>query len=1107
MSPIHSTYQGSQYAKLLADLQRTELDRQGAKILENELEQEYQTVIPLQRNLAEFVWLAQIQGVTRIHPSSPSQGSITPYPSQDILAGLNGQKIPLYYLIQGEKERIHLYIGTTKDNATATSAETVYSMFSSQYPGLELAETEQIALPLNSVPTVSEQELQSIRDDLAECQSIGMITGVPTPKGEEGDRLGTQIDRLIRGLYGTNWTFLVLAEPVEDSLLSTLELAVVEERLRLPQEQGIQEWQQQMGQPVAYHYEELLKFWQQLLEASLYEGGWWVQAYLASPNAATYQRAKGLVKGIFSGDLARLERIRVIDAAGAGLKAASFSPFRTRRGYAAHESPFSAILHQQFKYQTLVSSGQLSALIHLPQQEMPGYYLREVALFDVSSHVPTSVETLQVGEILDRGHPTGNPYRVFIPDLTRHCLLVGITGGGKTNTAFHLLRQLQDQIPSVPFLVIEPAKREYRQMLEMLDRNNRLTVFTVGREGEQAAPFRLNPFEIRPGVSVQTHIDLLKSVFNASFGMWSPLPQVLERAIHEIYTDKGWEPIHSTNDRATLNPSESAQEHPQWHPRAHPTLTDLYLKVAELLPQLGYDKEVTRNIKAALETRINSLRVGAKGMMLDTQVSVPIQCLLQQPTILELEDVGDDDEKAFIIGLILISLYESYRYPDPNLQHQTQQKPKDQESLRHLTVIEEAHRLLARSAATTSDAEAGNLRGKAVETFINMLSEVRAYGEGFLIAEQIPTKLAPDVVKNTALKIMHRIVANDDRAVMGGAMNLDEKQLQQVVSLRKGEAVVHGGGDYGDDHAILVKVPKAKGQKQGIDTDQTVRQGWERFVAQYHLEGVFTSYPTCSALCQPLNPKCVNVRAIAEDPEFTQIFASWIISMIAASSYPQHNPPAEEVVQFYAPVHRSLQKYQQLQHQTSTNGIRCILTHALYHYMDTHARGYGWPYQDAAQFIGLVLPALLETATAYAVQGEDPDVHLSREQSMNLAIGCQQYSEACIQETEPFYGCSSVCSYQQQCVCLYRYNVEPLLNLPSVQDDYQATKLDPQALIASAQRFTSRITQFPESEAEFRVIALCFLIQKTHQNPQLDPTSRRKLIDHCIQAYEQPLGR
>ncbi len=59
-----------------------------------------------------------------------------------------------------------------------------------------------------------------------------------------------------------------------------------------------------------------------------------------------------------------------------------------------------------------------------------------------------------------------------------------------------------------------------------------------------------------------------------------------------------------------------------------------------------------------------------------------------------------------------------------------------------------------------------------VEQFADMLAEVRAYGEGLAIVEQIPTKILPDAVKNTATKVAHRVPSADDREVLAGAMNL-----------------------------------------------------------------------------------------------------------------------------------------------------------------------------------------------------------------------------------------------------------------------------------------------------------------------------------------------
>jgi hypothetical protein len=85
-----------------------------------------------------------------------------------------------------------------------------------------------------------------------------------------------------------------------------------------------------------------------------------------------------------------------------------------------------------------------------------------------------------------------------------------------------------------------------------------------------------------------------------------------------------------------------------------------------------------------------------------------------------------------------------------------------------------------------------------------MLAEVRAYGEGLIIAEQIPSKLTPDVIKNTAVKIVHRLPAKDDRDSVGATMNVTDEQSRYVVTLVPGEGAVFTDGM---DRPLLVRVP------------------------------------------------------------------------------------------------------------------------------------------------------------------------------------------------------------------------------------------------------------------------------------------------------------
>lgn len=116
--------------------------------------------------------------------------------------------------------------------------------------------------------------------------------------------------------------------------------------------------------------------------------------------------------------------------------------------------------------------------------------------------------------------------------------------------------------------------------------------------------------------------------------------------------------------------------------------------------------------------------------------------------VFELEGLADDSDKAFCVGLFIILISE-YRQTVKDI-------AVSEKELSHLLVIEEAHRLLKNVDTERSTEEIGNPKGKAVEHFTNMIAEMRSYGQGVMIAEQIPTKLAPDVIKNTSFFMAQR---------------------------------------------------------------------------------------------------------------------------------------------------------------------------------------------------------------------------------------------------------------------------------------------------------------------------------------------------------------
>lgn len=366
-----------------------------------------------------------------------------------------------------------------------------------------------------------------------------------------------------------------------------------------------------------------------------------------------------------------------------------------------------------------------------------------------------------LGELMDYEKVTGNSLYLNQNDINKHILVAGMTGTGKTNTIFSLLKNVDK-----PFLIIEPAKTEYRVLKSLV---KDLRVYTLGRE--HISPFRMNPFQFNPEkISLQEHIDNLKVIFSAAFTMYASMPNILEQCLINIYTQKGWSLITSEN---VLCKDERIRYY-------FPTLEDLYAEIDAYIDSLGYAKEQQQNIRAALLVRINSLMTGAKGFMLNTHKSIDIKELLSWPTVLELEGVADDTEKALVIGFIMLGIYE---YLKGNLEGYAG-------GLKHIIVMEEAHRLFS-NVANSENQEQVNVRGKAVETLSNMLCEIRAYGEGFIIVDQVPTKLAEDVLKNTNTKVIHRLVSKDDCEYIGKSIAMKEKNLDAIAKLKVGQALVY----------------------------------------------------------------------------------------------------------------------------------------------------------------------------------------------------------------------------------------------------------------------------------------------------------------------------
>jgi len=611
-------------------------------------------------------------------------------------------------------------------------------------------------------------------------------------------------------------------------------------------------------------------------------------------------------------------------------------------------------------------------------------------------------------------------------------------------------------------MVIEPAKAEYRALVDHPTIGPLVRVFTAGKA--TVAPFVLNPFEVPNGTTVSEHLNLLRAAFTAAFGMWTPLPQILERCLHEIYDDRGWDLRTNANSRLS-DPAQTAG--------SFPTLSDLIAKVNEVIPALGYEDKVAGDLRAALVTRLESLRRGAKGAMLDVSRSLPPEELFDHPTVVELEALGDEGDKAFFAGLLLIRLAEYRRAKGQSAE------------LVHLLVIEEAHRLLANVPMQASE-ESANPRGEAVQTFSNLLSEIRAYGQGVVIADQVPVRLAPDVMKNTNLKIAHRVVSADDREALAGAMAMDESQARALASLEVGEAVVFSGGD---DAPLLVRIPLVKdGLAKSPPADARVRDHMAGWRASGGFDLLFFPQPFCPETCAT-PAACEAGRRLADDEFVQRTLSRTVLSTIdEAGAVDRLWEDLTSVVRARRPV---------------TVPDADLLRSFAGHGSDWIATRRGvqgvWSYADTAEYRDRLRAIFLGRLAAPTAP---PD---------RIAAFRQSARRLDLRQFEPYVACHLVCT-EEPAVCLYRSAVADLV----VAGRYQASWREADANDAKSEGNTRaetwevcqdaafELVEFPDTdmsedvkstvEATARRVCLCFEQQMLAADDRKVPRTSRRIL-------------
>lgn len=416
---------------------------------------------------------------------------------------------------------------------------------------------------------------------------------------------------------------------------------------------------------------------------------------------------------------------------------------------------------------TLVSGQELAIAMGLPQKSVPGVQVIETVPFGRNVRDPYGDAVgygnrLKLDSIYHMWEEESTEVWLDKQSLAAHTFVTGSTGAGKSNTVYHLLNELTSD-PSVHFMVVEPAKGEYKDAF-----GGRSDVSVYGTNPKKSTLLRLNPFAFPvEEISVQEHLDRLVEIFNACWPMYAAMPAILKDACERAYVAVGWDMVQSVNNIDS---------------HLFPSFSDVLDQIRLVVAESDYSADNKGDYTGALVTRIRSLTTGIFGQVFtnDPRDVLTGAKLFDENVIIDLSRVGSSETKALIMGFLVMQLLE-YRMANHT---------ESDSILRHVTVLEEAHNLLKRTS-TEQSSESSNLAGKSVEMLGNAIAEMRTYGEGFIIADQAPGLMDMAVIRNTNTKIIMRLPDESDRELVGKAAGLSDLQIKELAKLPMGVAAVY----------------------------------------------------------------------------------------------------------------------------------------------------------------------------------------------------------------------------------------------------------------------------------------------------------------------------
>ena len=328
-----------------------------------------------------------------------------------------------------------------------------------------------------------------------------------------------------------------------------------------------------------------------------------------------------------------------------------------------------------------------------------------------------------------------------IQRINQHVGILATTGAGKTNLCYQIILQLNNKIPVLVF----DWKRDYRSLYKKI--NAKVYDF-VGNN-----LFTFNPLKPSgyPSQWVKELANIMAEVISGGIyasGSFSVYVEILDNLYREngVYEGSG----------------------------NYPTVFNVVDALESYSQKNISDRQ--KNWVASASKLFKSLSIGKTREAFSVKEGISLEEILSNNVIIELDGLGDQKAKAFLIAVLLqkIRNYRLQRY--------------ERDVLKHVIIIEEAQNCLTR-------------KNEASSTITTTYREIRGLCEGIISITQLPSELSKDALANTNTLLVMKLVHRDDKLLARNLLGIEPSNSNIIQDLDVGVCMMKA------DDLCLVKVP------------------------------------------------------------------------------------------------------------------------------------------------------------------------------------------------------------------------------------------------------------------------------------------------------------